>query len=278
MPRRIDPLEARRKALIEEVLWVVTQLEQDYVARPWLLKGGSDPDLLAAGLRRLQEAARVATLDAERAGVMRTAPSLGTAKLLEEVAAWQREARLLLRRAGASAPERRAAGALRDALKVSARRLAGSLAMLRAAIPMLRADAQVLGPRVEPERLADLGEALLVRLEANQLDHNRAVDERAARVAAARAAVDALRRELRVIRWAWRMAWELSGRKIRRLDLGGLAADVGSRPRRRRGRRGADEADPNAGETDQDANEADQDANEADRNANEADQDADECD
>ncbi len=222
-----DPIYATIPAQLATSTSVVAQLDTTTTAWPWLVKAGASPTdlstrlvLLAADLRARVSLAS-ALDDSDKAAYLEAKPTL------DKVTWWRRILRQRLRWADLGGPLAQAAAAeVRETLKLSPLRLQGTLVMLPRAVAALERTQPNLPEEVHAAESAAEGEALFAELlRCDGLRRTHDLDAAAAHLAvkAARAALIA---HLRRIRWMWRLARDLSGGTIPKLNLSAGKADI----------------------------------------------------
>lgn len=230
--RRQDPLSARADTILEQARYTALQIELTTLAHPWLVKAGMDPLTAPQRLRELAEQARGDGGRSRLRTRLAHLPWIDVEELMPRVRQWQSVVRKRLR--GAAPEAARAVRELRGVLRPTAHRLVGSMTMLQSVIPMFKREADVLGAGVDVSAIVAEATALLEALEQATSARGETADVRKAAAAVAREAMATLRAELKLIRLQWRLARDLSGGTIAKLDLGLARADVASRGHRHR--------------------------------------------
>lgn len=222
-----DPLYARIPAQLAIAIAVVAQIDTTTTAWPWLIEAGESPTDLTARLAVLAGDLRARVSLSSALADCETVAYADAAPTLEKVDRWRRLLRQRLRACDTgSAVARAAAAEIRKALKLSPLRLAGTLQMLPRAVAALERNLANLPPEVHGEASAAEGEQFLTALLRCDDTRRKQATDASAALAAVKVARAAMVQHLRLIRWKWRMANDLAGGALPKLNLSAGLADI----------------------------------------------------
>lgn len=237
-----DPLKCSLLALFDQADFTATQLRT--LAR--------EPGIAAAfpaWFGSLEERARVLRDLSERcrdeftnAAVARTTVKVvyrGVEPTLAAVKVWAAALRKALEAAEEDPEGRRLAGQVRAALRGDLRWVAGTVAMLHRALPLLEFLANDLSPWLDTHEQVEVARPHLATLIACQGERGKSSTESVG-VTRGKQAIDAeLRTMMRRLRRDWSRAEILSGGRVPPMNLVYAASDVANQPAKRAARKAA---------------------------------------